>query len=807
MKRFALALVLCTTSFGVAAAQDVPETMTFTARVLNEQDDTPLVGTHAFIFKLFDAETGGSQRWEENHLNVSVDQGLVYLMLGRNNPLDSTVFTGAQLWLEVTVDGNTMSPRVAIASVPYAVRAGVAASADTLGPFSPDDFITGVIAGTGLTGGGDTGDVTLAVDPTVVQRRVTGSCGAGEFIAAVNVDGTVVCAPDMTGSGDITDVMTPMGSGLVGGASAGAVNLSLIGCAPGEILRHTGAGWACSMGGDITGVATPAGGGLAGGVAVGDAAISLIPCGPNQVLKYSGTAWACANDVDSGGDVTAVNTSTGGGLMGGVTSGEANLSLIPCAAGQVLKYTGTAWVCAADGDTTYTGASPVVVAGTTIGLTAACAANEVLKWNGTTWACAADLDTNSGGDMTAVNTAAGGGLTGGAASGEANLSLVPCAAGQVLKHNGTAWLCAADTDTTYTGGAAISVSGTTIALSTVGCVAGEVWRYDGTAWNCVPDADTTYTGSGPVTVSGTTIGLTTSCGANQVLKYNGTSWACAADADTTYTGSGPVTVSGTTIGLTTSCGANQILKWNGSAWACAADVDTNSGGDITDVFAGTGLTGGGASGSVTLSLDTTYADNRYVNATGDTMTGALTILASGERLDLNTDGNNPSIELRDVDGTGLTPFIDWSNDAAIDYDMRLVLTGDDELTVAGGNLNMSGGRILNLGCPPGFSAVDSICVESCDECCFTFSQAAARCRSMGAHLCTSAEIRALMSVSTTPPGSAGCAGGAVYDLDWMADQVGDDSALYVNNGGSAANPDGSRATSNSNWTRCCFSRE
>jgi hypothetical protein len=47
--------------------------------------------------------------------------------------------------------------------------------------------------------------------------------------------------------------------------------------------------------------------------------------------------------------------------------------------------------------------------------------------------------------------------------------------------------------------------------------------------------------------------------------------------------------------------------------------------DSTTITAGTGLTGGGTLGvNSTLSLDTTYTDTRYVNATGDTMTGALT---------------------------------------------------------------------------------------------------------------------------------------------------------------------------------------
>lgn len=83
--------------------------------------------------------------------------------------------------------------------------------------------ITAVNAGTGLTGGGLSGDVTLAVDTSTIQRRVTGTCAAGAAIQTVASDGTVTCQP--VGTGDITGVTA--GSGLTGGGSAGDVTVSV----------------------------------------------------------------------------------------------------------------------------------------------------------------------------------------------------------------------------------------------------------------------------------------------------------------------------------------------------------------------------------------------------------------------------------------------------------------------------------------------------------------------------------------------------------------------------------------------------
>jgi hypothetical protein len=126
------ARVLVLSLLGLLAARparaDVPSSITFTARILDGGD--PLDGSHAMIFRLYDVETGGTPRWVENHEAVSLDDGLAVVTLGAEAPLTATVLDGDPLWVEVVLDGDAMSPRLPLRSIPYAVRTG---DADRLG--------------------------------------------------------------------------------------------------------------------------------------------------------------------------------------------------------------------------------------------------------------------------------------------------------------------------------------------------------------------------------------------------------------------------------------------------------------------------------------------------------------------------------------------------------------------------------------------------------------------------------------------------------------------------------------------------
>jgi len=82
-----------------------------------------------------------------------------------------------------------------------------------------------VAAGLGLLGGGTSGVVSLAINMTVVQSRVVGSCPPGNSISAINLNGTVVCELDDIGLGDISSVTA--GAGLTGGGTIGDVTLAI----------------------------------------------------------------------------------------------------------------------------------------------------------------------------------------------------------------------------------------------------------------------------------------------------------------------------------------------------------------------------------------------------------------------------------------------------------------------------------------------------------------------------------------------------------------------------------------------------
>ncbi len=89
---------------------------------LADSGGNPLDGTYGMSFSLWDASTGGSLVWgPEGHAAVPVSDGLFSVGLGSQTSggIPTSAWNGDR-YLEITVGGETLSPRELIRSVPIA---------------------------------------------------------------------------------------------------------------------------------------------------------------------------------------------------------------------------------------------------------------------------------------------------------------------------------------------------------------------------------------------------------------------------------------------------------------------------------------------------------------------------------------------------------------------------------------------------------------------------------------------------------------------------------------------------------------
>lgn len=150
--------------------------------------------------------------------------------------------------------------------------------------------ITAVTAGSGLVGGGTAGSVDLSVDTAVIQRRVTGACQAGQVMSGVNQNGTVTCVATSGAGGDITGVTA--GLGLTGGGLSGDVTLNVAFGGSGTLPAAARMDHTHGRGGGTT--------------AVGDFAVPPLSTGSlNTAVGYTSL-----ESVTSGGSNTGVGAST-----------------------------------------------------------------------------------------------------------------------------------------------------------------------------------------------------------------------------------------------------------------------------------------------------------------------------------------------------------------------------------------------------------------------------------------------------------------------------------------------------------------
>jgi len=558
-------LVVCASLFASAVVYAQPEVVPIQG-VLTDDLGAPISGIDVEItFSVYDsANPAVTTPLHTESILLDVEDGAFLHYLGVGDLLDMDIFDGSDLYLGISVEGESeLLPRLIIGTTPYAAYATQAGRVDW-------SSITGIPAD--IADGDD--DTTYTADAPLILNVSTNAfglssvgCSAGD--AWVWNGTTWVCDQAV---GDAYDA----GAGLSVASNVFSINAPL--CGAEEYSVWTATGWSCRA--DLGIRTLGAGAGIS--VLGNQIAIAADACGAGQYLTWDGAGFNCVDDV---------STSYTGGTGIAVVGNEIQTDAVICAAGQVSAWTALGWTCVADqvGITTLESGDGISVAGNEIAVAApTCDAGQYLTWTGASFACVADAsDLLGAGDGLELD-----GLS-------LRISAPECQGNEFLQWDGTTWGCAVDQTgiTSISAGDGIGVSGSTVSVAAPTCAAGQYLSWTGSAFTCVADvSEALAAGDGLALAAGALRIDAPTCQAGRFLQWNGSAWGCADDdAGITELQSGNgITTVGNTISVAigpSACGANQYLSWTGTGFTCKNDVSSA-------LTAGHGLTQAGSAFNV-----------------------------------------------------------------------------------------------------------------------------------------------------------------------------------------------------------------
>jgi hypothetical protein len=347
----ALSMAAQTSSSSSASAQVPPALIQFSNVATDERGNT-LSGVVSITFSLYSSSQDGEPLWTETQNNVQLDAtGHYSVQLGVTKPagVPTALFvTGAARWLGVRIEEQAEQPRVLLLSVPYALKAGDAA---TIGGLPPSAF---VLAAPGTVPTDSTSTTTSAAEPSAPPPAgaVTGA-GTIDFIplwtSSSNIGNSVLfqsgtgstakigintntpgATLDVKGGTNLEGLLTLPATGTAT-ASAGRTSQ-----AQNFVASSYNSGTATAVAQTFQWRAEPVGNDTA------------TPSGVLSLLFGSGTAsptetglrlnnkglftFATGQTFPGTGTLTGIATAGGSGLTGGGTKGTLNLGLKTCAA-------------------------------------------------------------------------------------------------------------------------------------------------------------------------------------------------------------------------------------------------------------------------------------------------------------------------------------------------------------------------------------------------------------------------------------------------------------------------------------------
>jgi subtilisin-like proprotein convertase family protein len=138
---------------GVPALAATPTKMAVQGALANVAGGAVTDGQYIGSFGLYKEATGGTPLWVEGPVLLQVKQGQFSITLGEKAELTAQVMAqvGATAWLGVKIEPDPELPRVPLASVPFALRAGVAEGVDCSGCIGGDALDPKFVAGLAKT--------------------------------------------------------------------------------------------------------------------------------------------------------------------------------------------------------------------------------------------------------------------------------------------------------------------------------------------------------------------------------------------------------------------------------------------------------------------------------------------------------------------------------------------------------------------------------------------------------------------------------------------------------------------------------
>lgn len=122
LRQLALAVSLLVLPVSAALAQvtAVPSVMNFQGRIVTPSGNPVPDGTYSIRFSLWDAVTGGTEKWNQTVASVPVKNGTISVPM---SGFPANTFDGS-VWVEIQIGTDApLSPRQQLGSVPYAMKA------------------------------------------------------------------------------------------------------------------------------------------------------------------------------------------------------------------------------------------------------------------------------------------------------------------------------------------------------------------------------------------------------------------------------------------------------------------------------------------------------------------------------------------------------------------------------------------------------------------------------------------------------------------------------------------------------------